>query len=75
MRDNFPFDDMNYGHAYFALYCFELEKDEEFLKSLKMATERNPEEAEMALRHLFPEGMSPENYYEFMINLKNKNKK
>lgn len=75
MRDNFPFDDMNYGHAYFALYCFELEKDEEFLKSLKMATERNPEEAEMALRHLFPEGMGPENYYEFMINLKNKNKK
>ncbi|MCI7257329.1 MAG: hypothetical protein MR559_08480 [Prevotella sp.] len=75
MQTKFPFDTKDYGHSYFALYCFELGKDEEFLKYLKMGVELNPEEAELSLRHLFPEGMRPENYYEFIINLKNKYKK
>lgn len=73
MRDNYPLDDPNmlFGYSYYALYCYDLEKDEEFLKYLKIAIERNPEEVEMALHTLFPEGMKPSEYYDYMKNKKN----
>ena len=67
MRDNYPLDDPTtvFGYSYIALYCFDLGKDEEFLKYLKIAVERNPEEVEMALHTLFPEGMKPSEYYDY----------
>ena len=73
MRKFFPLDDddMEYGHAYFALYCYNLGKDEEFLKYLKIATERNPEEAELTMHHIFPEGMKPSDYYNYIKNNNN----
>ena len=70
MRDNYPLnDDMTlFGFSYYALYCYDLGKEEEFLKYLEKAVDRNPEEAEMALHHLFPDGMRPSEYVEYVKN-------
>ncbi len=75
MRDNFPLDDdtMVFGFAYYALYCLEVGEEEEYLKYLKIAVERNSDEAFMTLHHLFPEGMTPEEYYDYAIKKKNNN--
>ena len=72
MHDHFPFEDetIDFGISYYALYCYDLGKDEEFLKYLKMSVERSPEEAEMTLHHVFPEGMKPTEYCEYIKNNK-----
>lgn len=56
----------NRGHAYMALCCYELGRDEECLQYLKTAIERNPSETRMALSHIFPEGMPVTDYYNYL---------
>ena len=55
------------GYGYMALCCYELKHDQEFLDYLQICCKRNPEEAKLVLSHLFPEGMKPEDYYEYML--------
>lgn len=59
-------DDFPDGYSYMALCCLELAHPEEFLHYLKEAVARNPEEARVVLGHLFPEGMEPAEYYDYM---------
>ena len=47
-----------------ALCCHDLQYDEEFIKYLKIAVEKNPSEARLVLGHLFPLGMKPADYPE-----------
>lgn len=54
------------GYAYMALCCYDLKYYEEFLSYLKRACEVNPAECHNILHELFPEGMKPENYYEYI---------
>lgn len=56
------------GYAYMALCCYDLKYYEEFLSYLKRACEVNPAECHNILHELFPEGMKPENYYEYIKN-------
>lgn len=55
------------GYAYMALCCHDLKKWDEFLHYLKEACRLNPKECQLALSHLFPEGVEPQDYYQFMI--------
>lgn len=54
------------GLAYLAVTCNYLGMKEEFLKYLKMATEKNPDEAKAVLGELFPKGMEPYDYCEYV---------
>lgn len=56
------------GYAYFALCANELGKEREFAHAVKLACERNPMEAKMVLADLFPEGMSTEEYYPYLLS-------
>ena len=59
-------EDYQNGHAYMALCCWDLKKDQEFLDYLKLSCERNPQEARLVLGNLFPEKMKVEDYYNYM---------
>jgi len=61
-------DNWNEGYAYMALCCMVMKKDDEFMEYLKLATEKNPKEAKAVLGTFFPEGMKPQDYYEYMLN-------
>ena len=54
------------GYAYMALCCYEMKKLNEFLTYLKEACKRNPHECRIALSHLFPEEVKPEDYYQYI---------
>jgi tetratricopeptide (TPR) repeat protein len=54
--------DFNKGHAYMALCCHDLGKNDEFLEYLQKSVEINPREAKLVLGFLFPEGMEPSEY-------------
>ena len=54
------------GYAYMALCCHDLKRNDEFMKYLKMACERNPQEARQVLAYLFPEDMKAGEYYNYM---------
>lgn len=56
------------AHAYMALCYLELGQRDSFLFNLKKAAANSPDEARMILGHLFPEGMSPADYYDYMVN-------
>lgn len=56
------------GYAYFARCANELGKKKEFAHAVKLACERNPMEAKMVLADLFPEGMSTEEYYPYLLS-------
>ena len=56
----------NKGHAYMALCCYDLGKNDEFLEYLGKSVELNPREAKLVLGFLFPEGMEPNEYVSFM---------
>ncbi len=60
--------DDNYmnGYSYMALCCYDTGRMEEFLKHLQTAVARNPQEARLVLGFLFPEGMDPKEYYDYM---------
>jgi len=59
-------DDCRIGYAYMALCCYDLKRSDEFLSYLKLACERNPQEARTVLGHLFPEDMKAADYYTYM---------
>ena len=58
--------DYDEGYAYMALCCWDLNKPKEFMKYLEEAVRRNPQEAGIVLSSLFPEGMEPKDYTQFM---------
>lgn len=58
--------DFNEGYAYMALCCYDLKKYAEFLDYLKEACQRNPHECRMALAHIFPEDVEPQDYYNYI---------
>ena len=51
-----------------AICCLEMKKTDEFLSFIKIAAEKNPKEAKLVLSPYFPQGMAPEEYYEYMLN-------
>lgn len=57
----------NNGYSYMALCCYDLHRYNEYLNYLQEACRRNPVEATKVLSILFPEGMSPDNYYEYAM--------
>lgn len=61
-------DELDYGFSYMALCCRDMKKDKEFLRYLKLAAERNPQEAKTILGDMFPEGMNPTDYYSYLTN-------
>ena len=54
------------GYAYMALCCWDSGKYSEFMDYLQMACQKNPQEAKMVLSAMFPTGMEPKDYYEYM---------
>ena len=54
------------GFAYMALCCYDMENYKEFLDYLQKACEVNPRECRVALSHLFPEEVKPEDYYQYI---------
>ena len=64
--------DFNKGHAYMALCCHDLGKNDEFLEYLRKSVEINPREAKLVLGFLFPEGMEPNEYVNYMEQRLNK---
>ena len=59
-------DSFNEGYAYMALCCYEMKRHDEFLKYLKEACQRNPQECRNALGHLFPTDVKPQDYYNYI---------
>lgn len=64
-------NDWHDGYSYMALCCRELKKEKEFMQYLELAVKHNPREAKLVLGSLFPEGMAPESYVEYMSKQKN----
>lgn len=60
-------EDWNEGYSYMALCCVEMKKTDEFTKYLKLAVEKNPKEAKSVLGRLFPDGMDPQDYYDYIL--------
>lgn len=58
----------NEGYSYMALCCLDMNKADEFLHYLKVATDRNPKEAKTVLGSYFPSDMTPQDYYTYMSN-------
>lgn len=67
--------DFKDGYSYMALCCHDLHQMRDFMKYLKLATRKNPGEAERVLGFLFPEGMGVQDYYDYIKNGNNKGKK
>lgn len=59
-------EDYDEGYSYMALCCWELNKTDEFMQYLQLACEKNPQETQAVLSHLFPEGMKVDDYYSYM---------
>ncbi len=55
------------GYAYMALCCADTGRHEEFMKFLRMACEKNPQEARQVLSGLFPVNLAPKDYYSYML--------
>ena len=58
--------DWSNGYAYMALCCWDMQKYDEFMVYLQEAVDKNPKEARLVLGHLFPEGMKPEEYADYI---------
>ena len=56
---------LNYGYAYLAICAHDLGKREEYLRHLKTAVERDPQEAKAVLGPLFPDDIEPEDFYQY----------
>lgn len=56
------------GYAYLALCCLDLKKDDEYIKYLRIAVERNPTETRLVLGDYYPAGMEPKDYYEYTLD-------
>lgn len=59
-------EDYDKGYSYMALCCWELDKTDEFMVYLKLACEKNPQEAQLVLSSLFPDGLKVDDYYNYM---------
>lgn len=68
-------DDFKEGYSYMALCCWDMKRTDEFMHYLKMATEKNPNEARNVLGHIFPKDTAPADYYNYMYDKLNNNKK
>jgi len=55
------------GYSLLAVCCKQLGKTDEFIEAVRIACERNPEEARIMMENLFPEGMDPSKYYDYLI--------
>ena len=49
------------------LCCWDKGQTEEFMKYLKLACQRNPQEARLVLSGLFPNDVASKDYYGYMI--------
>ena len=49
-----------------ALCCWELDKTDDFMHYLQIACEKNPQEAQLVLSSLFPDGLKVNDYYTYM---------
>ncbi len=68
-------DDFLAGYSYMALCCWDMKLTDEFMHYLKIAVEKNPNEAKNVLGHLFPKDTDAKNYYNYMYDkLKSKDK-
>lgn len=56
------------GFSYLAACARELGKFDEYLEALREAVRRNPQEARVVLSDQFPEGMAPDDYYQYAKN-------
>lgn len=54
------------GYAYMALVCHDMKKTNEFMTYLRLAVDKNPQEAKAVLGSLFPKGTPVSNYVEYM---------
>lgn len=61
-------DDNSDGLAYLASCCKCIHRQDEYLKYLKMACDKNPDEARKILGGDFPEGMEPKDYYSYEMS-------
>ena len=59
-------DEWKDGYSYMALCCLDLKKNDEFMKYLKLATEKNPKEARIVLGSCFPKDIEPKDYYDYV---------
>lgn len=59
-------DDYDEGYAYMALCCYDMKHYDEFLKYLREACRRNPQECRIALGHIFPDDVEPKEYYNYI---------
>jgi tetratricopeptide (TPR) repeat protein len=66
--NNMVDEDWKDGYSYMALCCMELKKYDEALEYIKIACEKNPKEAKVALNSYFPKDMEPKDYYDYLIN-------
>ena len=58
--------DFHDGYSYMALCCYDMGKEKEFLKYLRLAVDNNPREARTILGFLFPDDMDTDQYYKYM---------
>jgi len=72
MFENVP-EDWNEGYSYMVLCCYDLKKEEEFMHYLKLATEKNPAEAQKVLGDMFPKGTDPKDYFNYIMKELDKN--
>lgn len=54
------------GYAYEALCCYALGRYDEFKENVRLACEKNPTEAQMALAEFFPPELAPQDYYKWL---------
>ena len=52
-------------YAYMAVCAYDLDIREDYLTHLSMAVEHDPASAKNVLEHLFPDGMQPQDYYDY----------
>ena len=62
---NYP--DWTEGYAHYAACCYDLGKTDEFPDALKKAAACSPNETKMLLGKLFPDGMEPKDYYDYIV--------
>lgn len=55
-------DEWNEGYAYYARCCYVMHEDDEYAEALKIAVEKNPDEARFVLGDLYPKGTDPKDY-------------
>lgn len=64
VKDYYP--DYKSGNAYMALCCYDLGREQEFMKYLRLAVSDDPREAQGVLSCLFPEGTPVNEYVSYM---------